>query len=160
MWPWVIVALICLLPILLMFWLFRRSVSVAHSTLHPGGGAATDQLASLVEQLEDAADAIIARLEVKQNEVEAMVRLLDAKLEALQMTMQAQSQKENMTIVASNKSEQSSKAADDSLGRHDLVRTLNEAGLDPLTISQRTGMRLDEVRLIINLHGCRSKSAR
>lgn len=157
MWPWVVVGALCVLPGLLIFRLLRRPTgAAARFPQHPTGGSATEAVDSLLEQLEDAADLIIARLEAKQHEVEAMVRLLDAKLEALQMAMQTQQRREENTAVSLT-SDKRDDVGDDALARHELVRTLAEAGLDAMTIAQRTGLRLDEVRLIISLCGHRSK---
>lgn len=154
MWPWVIVGMLCLLPALLMIGLYRRATRTAHFPLHPNGGDATLEIDSLLGQLEDAADLVIARLEAKQNEVEAMIRLLDAKLEAVQMAMQTQAQREE-SVVPSRASRKNEDVSEDLLARHELVKTLLQVGLDPLTIAQRTGLRLDEVRLIISLCGRR-----
>ncbi len=158
MWPWVIVGMLCILPGLIIFLLLRRTTGTAAGLpLPPTGGTPTEAVDSLLEQLEDAADLIIARLEVKQNEVEAMIRLLDAKLEALQLAMQTQSKRDESTTISPS-SQKKDEVSDDLLARHELVRTLAEAGLDAMTIAQRTGLRLDEVRLIISLCGHRGKT--
>jgi len=160
MWPWVIVGVLCILPGLLIFRLLRRTPrATAGFPAPPTGGSATEAVDSLLEQLEDAADLIIARLETKQNEVEATIRLLDAKLEALQMALQTQFARDESPTV-SPISQKKDGIGDDLLARHELVRTLAEAGLDAMTIAQRTGLRLDEVRLIISLCGRRQEQPR
>lgn len=159
MWPWVIVGVLCILPGLLIFRLLRRTPRAAGFSPPPNGGSATEAVDSLLEQLEDAADLIIARLEAKQNEVEATIRLLDAKLEALQMALQSQFVRDEGPTVSSS-SQKKDDVGEDLLARHELVRTLAEAGVDAMTIAQRTGLRLDEVRLIISLCGRRLEPPR
>ena len=159
MWPWILIAVLCLLLMLIMVLLYRRSTLAASVRTTGGELPPIEEVAALLEELEDAGKAIIDRMESKKAEVDAMLRLLDAKLDLLQLALQAKPV-EDSPMPATNRKQEDDRAREfaEAGGRHEQIKALVAAGLDPLAIAQRTGMRLDEVRLVISLLASQCKS--
>lgn len=158
MWPWVVAAAFCCLLMVVMVLLYRRAVLIARATPAEGGVPPIEEVAALLQELSDAGEAIIARLESKKAEIDAMLRVLDAKLESVQLVLQAQQAAVPPTAAVPAPAAARPSDLHDGGGRHDQVRALQQAGWDPLAIAQKTGLRLDEVRLIISLQQSHQKN--
>jgi hypothetical protein len=161
MWPWAIAGIFCFLPLALVLFLYRRAVAMVQTAsaereqLPP-----IDEVAALLQELQDAGEAIIARMESKQAEIDGLLRLLDAKLDAVQLGLQATAATKQPAERKACSPEEPRTLGNQKNERHEQVRILLGAGMDPLAISQKTGISLDEVRLIVSLLNSQASPSR
>ena len=174
-WVWVLAAGLFMLAALLFFLLYRKTKLTLEYRDNPANVLTVDGVAVLIGELEAAGEAIVDRLEAKQREVDQLIQLLDAKVELVQMALAAEAGYEQRfrnekadanpvclpeatpTLDSQEKSQEiiESEAAIEAqtkLGdKHMLVLGGYKQGLSPIEIAQKTGLKLDEVRLILNL---------
>ena len=167
-----------MLAALFFFLLYRKAnlaleqVSLAKTDID------VDTVVALLAELEDTGAAIIERLENKQAELEQLVELLDAKMLDIQMALESQSAYDVAHKLADQASTQGSGSdprldqqiaagVPDSLAptaetelapKHALVLQKQTEGLSAVEIAQQTGLKLDEIRLILNLLQVQSKT--
>lgn len=153
-WLWAFTAAISVCLSLVLFILYQQARKALINQQHDSPAVPPlEEVAALLQELEDAGELIIGRLEAKQAEAEALLKLLDAKLSALQLALKAQAtyHESNSAAIREVAAGGQSTAVPPLADKHNLVRSLFESGLSPLQIAKETGIGLDEVRLVINL---------
>lgn len=153
MWLLVLAAGVFALAALLFFLLYRRAKLALDYSNNPANVLTVDGVAALLSELEATGEIIVERLEGKQREVEQLLQLLDAKLELLQVALALKAGQEASEQVP-NESESclAKPPAVAKLGeKQQSVLLWQQQGLTPVEIAQKTGCKLDEVRLILSL---------
>lgn len=156
-WFWAFLALILGILSVFQYLLYRRARLALAERIEQDTLPPVEEVAALLHELQDTGEAIIGRLEAKQEEADALLHLLDAKLNAVQLAMEAHAAWQDSASTKSQVSKQPAtvQSADDQKqpsDKHLLVGSLHASGLNPVEIARQTGLKLDEVRLIISLH--------
>lgn len=164
MWPWLLTAGAFMLAALFFFLLYRKTKLTMIQYSDQANDLTVDGVAVLVGELEAVGEIIVERLEAKQREAERLIQLLDAKIETAQMALAAKSAytmddqggvgQGAVVNPIENKSKQAAAAANTSK-KHATVLEQRRQGLSPVEIAQRTNLKLDEVRLILDLFAIR-----
>lgn len=160
MWIWVLVTGLLGLATLFLFLLYRQTKAALLQYVDGQEPLAVEEVAALLQELEDTGEAIVLRLEAKKQEIDNLTRLLDAKMEAIQMALLAQSSPNlspGSDIISPSATAESKSAAP--LAKHNTIKQFVEQGFDPVQIARQTGLDLDEIRLIVNLLTAESKAA-
>lgn len=159
MWLWVLAAGLFGLATLLLFLLYRRAKLALEYSSNPAHALTVDGVAALLSELEATGEIIVERLEAKQREIDQLLQLLDAKLQLVQAALALKTGQE--TLESDSKTNHDSAEQQQSVVEQKSSVFLGEKqrsvlhwqqqGLDPVGIARETGLKLDEVRLILNL---------
>lgn len=159
MWLWVLAAGIFALAALLFFLLYRRAkLALAYSS-NPAHALTVDGVAALLSELEATGEIIVERLEVKQREIDQLLQLLDAKQQLLNASLALRAGQEMLECSSNSDGDSmrqrppvAEQKLDIALGeKQQSVLHWQQQGLDPVGIARETGLKLDEVRLILSL---------
>ncbi len=158
-WFWALLALILGVLSVVQFLLYRQARMALAERSEQDVLPPVEEVAALLHELQDAGETIIGRLEAKQEEAEGLLRLLDAKLNAVQMAMEAHATWQDTASANKHKvaepqlpDKSQAQTINPPSDKHLMVKSLHESGLDPVEIARQTGLRPDEVRLIISLY--------
>lgn len=160
MWMWVLAAGLFMLAALLFFLLYRKAKLALEYGSNSANALTVDGVAVLLGELEATGEAIVERLETKQREVDQLLKLLDAKLELLQVSLALKSGNDAPEqrvetrvmpgpVLPTAEQESNIKGLGE---KQQLVMHLRQQGLSPVEITQKTDLKLDEVRLILSLY--------